>query len=568
MNEQESVSFTDMSLCPPASALSREQKEGHWFLVDYETEDGLKGVTMYASPEVETPAVTLPLNLKGWYSIYVGVNYTRTELSSGWAELPAAFLRVKLTDDKSYTNIRPEALFKGAPGIYENKMGRLNETWDSIYEVFWKSSYVTGQDITLSPPIKGSPGSNSIANVAWIRAVPLSEEEIEQAKGDLPVPDTKRLAGCHCLAMSGSTSGTPMYHPTDEEYVKDLIEPFRDSDFKLLLWECIRGDVCTYRTKIARFGFVGEEWNPDWIDPLRVAVDYAHDCDLDIYISMRMVGSGRPLRRSPLQQSKYYYENQRYAILDEDGIPTSNLSLAFPEIRNHWISLLREALGYGADGVHLCFNRNVPFVLYEKPVVDSFKEEYGIDPLTLPFDDIRWLKHRASFVNQYFREIRQMLDEEGRRMGKSLGMAVTFYFKPSPEYNAMDPVTWVEEGLVDYLMPHVLSLSDLAASSYVGRLKEITEGSSTKLYPDIFPRTPSGEAYAEKLKEYYDAGADGFSFWSVEMRTTRASEWAVIKRLGHYRELDRYKAIAETFWRRVPLRTLAGISIHFSHSDG
>lgn len=41
----------------------------------------------------------------------------------------------------------------------------------------------------------------------------------------------------------------------------------------------------------------------------------------------------------------------------------------------------------------------------------------------------------------------------------------------------------------------------------------------------------------------YEAGADGFSFWTVELRSLRAGEWAVTKRLGHYDALDRYRRL-------------------------
>ena len=281
-----------------------------------------------------------------------------------------------------------------------------------------------------------------------------------------------------------------------------------------------------------------------------------------------MVGSGYPIKLSPLQKNSFYYSHRRFAIRDEDGEPTSNLSLAYPDIRSHWISLLREALQYGADGVHLCFNRNNPFVLYEPPVRDTYRDAHGVDPLTLPYDDPGWLSHRCSFVNQYFREIRSMLDEEGNRAGRRFGFAVTFFYTPSPAYHAMDPATWVNDGLVDYLMPHTLTLTDPNSFEAIKPLVEITRGTNAELWPDIFPRSPSGRAYAEKLQEFFDAGADGFSFWSAEMRTSRMSEWNVVKRLGHKDNLERYARLADTYYRRCALHTIDGISTRYSHTDG
>ena len=568
--EDKSRYYTDMGVCQPGSALSREQEAGKWFLVDYEMEDGRKGTMMFGEPETPVSAITLPLDVEGWHSVHIGVNYTRTELSAGSDEHPEASVKVKLTGDRGYTTIGSEALGKGAPGIYENKMGRLKETWNSVYEVFWKNADLSGQNLEVAPIPPETPGGHSIANIAWVRLVPLSEAGVEEHRKDLPTVETKRLAACFCLGMiTGATSGTSMYHPTDRQYMRDLIEPFRESDFELVILECIRGDMCAYKTKIGNFAEPGQSWDPSWIDPLEEAIAWTRDCGSKPFVSMRMVGSGYPLKRSPLQRNSFYYGNQKLAIRDEKGLNTSNLSLAYPEIRNHWISFLREALQYGADGVHLCFNRNNPFVLYEEPVSSTFRERHGIDPLTLPYDDPRWLEHRCGFVNQYFREIREMLEEEGKKRGERLGFAVTFFYSPSPQYHAMDPAAWVEEKLVDYLMPHTLVLGNPNKNkNWVEHFSGITRGSEVKLYPDIFPRTPSGKAYAEELKGFYEAGADGFSFWSAEMRTTRASEWAVVKRLGHRDRMDRYKELADTYWRRSPIWNLGGISTRYSHTDG
>lgn len=563
------VLFTDMGACSPASAISREQKPGSWFAVDYQTEDGVAGTTVYAEPEHPAPALTLRLGLEGWHAIHIGINYTRTELSSGWDESPAAMLRVRLSGDEAFTRIGAEFLFKGAPGNYPNKMGRLAETWNSIYEVHWKSADLTGQDLLFAQPIPGSLGSQVITAVAWVRAVKLSASAIDATRRDVPRAATRRLAACFCLGnFTGSTGGTPVYRCESADYLRELLEPFRDSDFDLFLAECIRGDMCAYPTRIGRVGEEGERWKQSWVDPMAVVVPHAQKLGMKAFVSMRMVGCTYPLKRSPMQKNLYYYRNQRFAIRDERGTVTSNLSLAYPEIRTHWIELLREALRYGADGVHLCLNRNQPFALYEEPARQSFRTKYGVDPVALDFDDPRWLGHRASFVTQYFREIRAMLDLEGARMGKRLGFAVTFYHKPSPEHFAMDPATWAREGLVDYLMPHAVTLTDPDAAETVRALKRFSLGTSVRLYPDIFPRTPSGFAYADKARELYDAGADGFSFWSAEMRTTRASEWAVVKRLGHREELGRYRDQADALWRRVPLYSLDGVALKYSHTDG
>ena len=218
--------------------------------------------------------------------------------------------------------------------------------------------------------------------------------------------------------------------------------------------------------------------------------------------------------------------------------------------------------------MHLCFNRSAPFVLYEEPVRDTFIKNYGEDPVDLDYEDERWLLHRSGFVTEFLRDIRKMLDQQGASSGKRLGLAVTFYHKPYPLYNAMDLKTWIDENLVDYLIPHWVHIAQDDGAAIVSQFTALTENTSVKLLPDIYPRTPPGEKYAEAANLMYEAGADGFAFWSAEMRTTRASEWAVVRRLGHKDDLNRYVQEAPTFWRSVNLKELDGVITKYSHNDG
>jgi hypothetical protein len=555
--------LTDMAACEPSSALSTTQETGKWYLVDYETDDGMTGTMMYSDSREEAPIVSLPLNATGWHKVYVGINYSRLP-----GEGPRGGARLKLSSDPEFTEIGPEVVFRWALGHYESKMGTEKVQWGSVYEAYWKSALLDGESMVLGATRYARPESWGLSNVTWVRLVPMSEKEVKQRESDQPRPDTKNLAACYCLGdITGPTNGSDMYHPTDPGYITEKIEAFRDSDFKLLLLECIRGDVCTFNSKIGRVSDDGA-WDPSWIDPLEVAIEHAHDCGLDVYVSLRMVGTTYPFKFSPLQENRYSYENRQYALKDEKGRLSSVLSLAYPNIRERWVSLLREAVQYGADGAHLCFNRASPFCLYEEPVRDSFIEKYGVDPVTLDYEDERWLRHRAGFVTQFIRDVRAMLDEEGERMGRRLGFAVTFYRKPSPLYHASDVETWAKEGLVDYLMPHWVHLAEDDGPAIVSEFKKLFEGTSVQLMPDIYPRTPPGEEYAKGAKSMYEAGADGFSFWSAEMRTTRASEWAVVRRLGHQESMDRYIDEAPTYWRRVGLRELDGVTVRHSHNDG
>src|SRR5262249_22297860 len=146
---------------------------------------------------------------------------------------------------------------------------------------------------------------------------------------------------------------------------------------------------------------------------------------MKIFTSMRMIGPQYPMNRAPIAWARHYWRHREWTKRDRDGVPLTNLSLAFPGVRQYWLGLLREALAYGVAGVQLHWNRATPFVFFEEPVVQSFQTKYGTDPRTLPEHDQRWQSHCAGFVTQFVREVRSLLDE---RPGRELG--VTVYGEP------------------------------------------------------------------------------------------------------------------------------------------
>jgi hypothetical protein len=93
-------------------------------------------------------------------------------------------------------------------------------------------------------------------------------------------------------------------------------------------------------------------------------------------------------------------------------------------------------------------------------------------------------------------------------------------------------------------------------------------GDDLHIWPDLMPRTQPAEMYAALAKRYYEAGADGFSFWDGERRTQRLSEWAAVRRLGHRDQLDHMVENGSDFYRKINLETLGIFSARESFHDG
>jgi len=115
--------------------------------------------------------------------------------------------------------------------------------------------------------------------------------------------------------------------------------------------------------------------------------------------------------------------------------------------------LVDQAENYDIDGVHMFFCRGVPFVYFEKPFVEAFREEHGADARGLPLEDRRIWRTRARFFLRYMRELRAAFDEVGERRGKRLEIAMHTMNSPGIcAYYGMDIKTMVRERLVDMLL--------------------------------------------------------------------------------------------------------------------
>ena len=550
---------SDMSKASPAAALGREFRKDQWQLLDYETVEGVKGVMVSAFPETQCPELTLPLDVQGPHRIYLGVNYTKTHYFE-WS--PYGQLDVKLSGEQGFRRVGAEAGTADASG--HPKIGVNNDIFKAIQEAYWKTADLTGKSLVIRQPQApyNWPEHANITNLAYVKLVPAPAGFARASDS------TRRGAVIFCTGqLTGHTGGTPTFHPTRPEWFDDEIMPYVDSDIGVLVFEAMRGNFCLFPSRIGDIGADDNRWPESWVNPLEAITRAAHRNGLKILASLRMIGVQYPMNREPIARARHYWKHPEWAKRDRDGIRLTNWSLAFPEVRQYWLSLLREALSYGIDGIQLHLNRSTPFVYYEEPAVRSFMARYGQDPRQLPERDPRWLAHSASFVTEFVREARKLVDEKpGRRLGITVyGEAHKYDPEPTgfhPLRYGCDVETWIREGLADYIMP--------SPKIDLGLLRQwrALSGDRVHLWPDLMPRTQLPQSYARLARKYYDAGADGFCTWDGERRTARLSEWAAVQQLGRPDRLDQLARESAGYYRRVPMKYLDGFSIRESFHDG
>jgi uncharacterized lipoprotein YddW (UPF0748 family) len=209
------------------------------------------------------------------------------------------------------------------------------------------------------------------------------------------------------------------------------------------------------------------------------------------------------------------------------------------------------------DGICLLYNRRPPLVEYEPPLVDGFKAEYGEDPRQIDEDDPRWLKYRARILTQFMREVRAAMNEAGIKQGRGKRLEVSAIVMGSLGENlfhAMDLKAWVDEGLIDTIMPYS-SFHDLESMSEawndpsdIAPFVSITKGTACKIAPNIMPRQLSPEAIRRRAAALYEAGVDHLFLWDADVlqpRSNSAGSWNVFKRLGHREEIAAWQEAGE-----------------------
>lgn len=588
MHASESKWLTDLSQCRPATALARTKGAGHWLLVDYATEDGLEGTMIFADPELGAPELELPLNATGPHRIFLGINYTKSDYGDHlhYAEWSLyGQLEVRLTRDRGFTRVAAEqaVMDEGRVGARMGKGKLINR---SVQEAFWKIADLSGQSLHIrlpGPPFNG-PELRDVANLTWVRLEPLDAAAAAAWSQRRRQPDTRRIAHIYCSGiLTGHIRGTADYHPTSLDWFRHEIQPCVDSDVGVFIFEAIRGHLCAFRTRIGDVGTDDNLWPEEWVDPLGAFTRLGHEAGLKVFASMRMIGANYPMQRHPISRARHFFAHPEWTKRDRDGTPTTSLSLAFPEVRQYWQSLLRETLAHPIDGVVLYFHRFHPFVLWEEPSVRDFQARYGEDPRRLPEDDPRWIEHGASYVTTFVREVRQMLDAV--RPGLVLGatffgcptrydvryktgdqLGSTAWTRPpegyfNPKTYGCDVETWIKEGLVQYLFP--MQHPDL---EMLQRLRALA-GDRVHIWPDVMPRAQPQPEFVQTARRLYAAGADGLCLNDADRRAPRLSEWAVQRELGHRDELDRLEAEAAGYYRRVQLRTLMGYATRYSFNN-
>jgi len=515
--------ITDMGLCRPATALAERREVGKWKLLDYEI-GPYTGRLLSADQDAGAAEVSLPLEAEGWHAVYVG-------LTEGKA-------RLRLSSDLA-------------------TVGR-SKTAGQVEEVFLRAADLTGESLHIA---QQSKGTGVKCGVAYVKLVPLTPAEVDRVLADRADLSTRTLAtsidGFSFLYSKGCTTREELLEETEE---------YRHSDFGIL-HVCVTGaDQLNYPSElgcmlgvrdgepIATFPRPGDrayteavlEMARTGVNPTQVLIEGGKAVGMTVHVSIR---PGAWEYGAPLEEfftSPFYQDHPEWRCVDRDGTPVARMSFAVPQVRRHLVEVLREAVGFGADGANIIYVRGVPYVLWEEPFCRLFADRYGEDARQVPETDPRLTELRVEIMTGFMAEVRQMLDEEAVRRGdgKRLGLSAFVLADEADNLKyGIDVRGWVAQGLLDEISPYVRAGGGTAKDYDLDFFAEACNGSGVPWRPTLIAwQAPTPREMAQFALRCYDAGAAGITFWDGNSLTTSTPRWAVVSRLGH---LEQTRSVAD-----------------------
>jgi hypothetical protein len=544
---RKTIIISDMTRCHPADALSKVPQKHRWQLIDYEAE-GVKGVILGATSLKDAPDVTLPLDVEGWYAIYLGFWNPHHAYDGDFG------VKLRLSD---------EAVFRL---IVDRDAGLNWPGWFELKEVYYRSDELTGKDLVIAQQSNAHPLKSYIA---YIKLVPLTNSQVEKLKADRKQKQTR------CLYALNDGNGLFYRGYRTREELLEEVGIYQHSDVKGVLFAVASGEIVNYPSRTGVAWMAGPEEAVDTsghlklkqgvesllqkdIVPIEVYADYLHRHNIEIHAMYRL-GIIRDIPPSMIwRDDGLVARRPDLRMRDKDGTPLEKASYAYPEVRAFMLGLIREvAETYDIDGVNLGFIRGPHFVGYEDIVVKDFQDKQGFDIRTIDENDIRAQQHRADYVTEFVRSARELVDEVSKRKGSKIDLSAMVYIGEY-EYNlffGLDIKRWLDEKLLDQLFttaPFESGFLDAAR----------TNGCQIITHTIPCARSATG-GYAECVrtaKEGHAIGVDGFWTWDMNRKQENPLYWEVLRQIGHKEAIDRYAEHLPTY-KTFRLKTINGLDV-------
>ena len=180
---------------------------------------------------------------------------------------------------------------------------------------------------------------------------------------------------------------------------------------------------------------------------------------------------------------KFYFDHPEYRVTPASGILPISLSFAYPQVRDFYISILKEVLAYKPDSLMIEFHRTPPFFGFDEPVRKIYTERYGECKLS-DYMNPNWQKIQCEIMTDFIGKVRKAIDEVNPKIHFEVSFDCLEYYK-----QGLDVQTWLKNGWIDLISP---GFAHVGYEKYfpLGPFNKMVAASSRKCL--IFPRIECG----------------------------------------------------------------------------
>jgi uncharacterized lipoprotein YddW (UPF0748 family) len=268
-------------------------------------------------------------------------------------------------------------------------------------------------------------------------------------------------------------------------YASKLLEPFD------------QGEPVNYWTDHDYTAIIERMQGIDYgsFDTLKAAVSYGHQIGVEVHAWLTLNeddhGYGWP--------SRFTREHPEYRWMRRDGSAyRSQLSFAFPAVRQYKLALLEEILAYEPDGVFFDWIRTgdvrdnpqtdpegIANHGYEAPNLAAFQAQHNLDAREVPNSDERSIQARCEPQTFFMRDACRLIREHNPRLPISVMVQHPWSYRGAPNDTPYadsrkgllcDVKTWAREGLIDEAVAAGYYRGDGTPEKAFEWLKQETEG--------------------------------------------------------------------------------------------
>jgi len=496
--------FTDLPSLVAGGLPAADAPGAGWFPFKYEL-DQFAGVGLATAAHSPAGELVLDLGLTGWHRLHVAHN-------------PA--IRMWLDGDTGYCEVPGDS--------------------STVRDVAFPAADFTGRKLHIAP-VRGAEVKRELT-LFFLRAEPCAPPVNHR---NLIVTDDGH--GVFYFGMDG---------PRD---LYRHLYPFRDSDVFRVVWGVYGGGPLSLNphTKVAespirpdeKLFYDGEylfsrslqRFKDAGVDPLAVVRQATRDYGLELHYYFRMSAFYGPFPHVGWN-TKFFLAHPEWRCCDEFGQPRNFISYAYPQVQDFVLAYFDELLDYDPEGLCLAFNRGLPLMICEEPVIEAYRKKHGRAPkLPEEVDTPELQAVKAELLADFVARVQAL----AAKRGKVVSCIVPRDLARNRLFG-LDAEVLIQRGLVETMMVgagHGDAGELNEDITPVQALKKLGEQSGVKVYGGG-SNAVHGKAWvgdlqtrARRMANILDAGLDGGWFWDAE--SIFGMNWEAMRRFGDREALDR-----------------------------